>query len=165
MKIKLNPWTLPLAIIILVCLSVYSGFYMATSTAFPQNPGTYSYFNAICEMPNQDTYGPHPETFWEQGGDCDDRARVFANYLKSKGATNVQICWMTTLSENGTMITASDGGLGHEFVIWDDKVYNPSNGVEGRFYNASLKDFLSFMKNLMGYNTFYYENQTQGIPF
>jgi hypothetical protein len=160
MKIKLNPWTLPLAIIILVCLSVYSGFYTATSMAFPQNPGTYSYFNKICEMPNQNTYGPHPESFWIVGGDCDDRARVFAGYLKDKGATDVQVCWMTTIDEKGNIAPAGDGSRGHEFIIWKGKVYNPSNGVEGRFYDAPLDDFLLFMKDLVGYNTLYFQNGT-----
>jgi len=35
----------PLFIVILIFLSGYLGFYITTSTAFPQNPSTETYFN------------------------------------------------------------------------------------------------------------------------
>lgn len=150
---------------ILIFLSGYLGFYITTSTAFPQNPTTESYFNKIADMSYTVTKGPHPESFWTNGGDCDDRARVFAAYLKSKGAQNVQICWMARLDERGDMIAAYDGGMGHEFIVWNDRAYNPSVNQSRRYYNADLNEYLAFMKDLTGFNTFYFENQTKGIPF
>jgi len=162
---KIRKWTWPLAIIIISCISLYIGFYISTATAFPQNPSTHEYFNQIADMPYKYTSGPHPETFWEQGGDCDDRTRTFYNFLKSKGAMDVQICWMARLDENGKMIESYDGGMGHEFLVWNGRAYNPSINESRRFYDADLDEYLAFMKNLVGFNTFYYENSTEGIAF
>lgn len=153
----------PLIIAILVLISGYAGFYITTATAFPQNPSTYTFFNKIADMPYVETKGPQIESFWMQGGDCDDRARVFYNYLKSKGANSVQICWMARLDGNGKMIRSYDGGMGHEFIVWNDRAYNPSSNQSRRFYDTDLDEYLLFMKNLVGFNTFYYENSTEGI--
>jgi len=165
MKDNIKKYRLPLIIVILVLMSGYAGFYITTTTAFPQNPGTEQYFNKIADMPYTSTKGPHPETFWQQGGDCDDRTRVLYNYLKSKGSTNVQICWMARLDENGKMIPSYDGGMGHEFLVWNNRAYNPSINETRRYYDSDLNEYLAFMKDLTGFNTFYYENQTQGISF
>lgn len=149
--------------VILVLISGYAGFYITTATAFPQNPSTHEYFTKIAEMPYIITKGPQVENYWIQGGDCDDRTRVFYNYLKSKGAKGVQICWMARLDGNGKMIPSSDGGMGHEFLVWDNRAYYPSINESRRFYDADLNEYLLFMKNLVGFNTFYYENSTEGI--
>lgn len=154
-----------LIIITVLVISGFSmGFLITTTTAFPENPGTYNYFTQISEMPYKYTKGPHPETFWTEGGDCDDRARTFYNYLKSKGAVNVQICWMARLDSEGRMIPSYDGGYGHEFIVWNGRAFNPSVNESRRFYNADLDEYLAFMNGLVGFNTFYYENCTEGIP-
>lgn len=165
LKEILKKWSWPLVVVVLVSLSLYAGFYISTATAFPQNPFTHAYFNKIADMPYIQTSGPHIEQFWREGGDCDDRSRVFYNYLKSKGATDVQICWMARLDSNSRMIPSYDGGYGHEFIVWEDRAYNPSINESRRFYDANLDEYLLFMKNLVGFNTFYYENQTEGIKF
>lgn len=141
------------------------GFYITTATAFPENPGTRTYFNKICEMPSLNTTGPHPETFWQQGGDCDDRTRVFADYLKSKGATGVQICWVAKLDENGNLIQIEKGDWGHEFLVWNNKVYFPSSVKQIQAYGMSIEEYKSFLKTKYGYNTWFFENSTTGIPF
>jgi hypothetical protein len=165
MKYNIKRFRWPLITVILILTSAFIGFYVTTATAFPQNPSTEIYFNKITNMPYTVTSGPHPETFWQQGGDCDDRARVFASYLKSKGAEDVQICWMARYNENGKMIPGYDGSMGHEFIVWHNRAYNPSINQTRRYYDADLNDYLAFMKDLNGFNTFYYENQTIGIPF
>lgn len=151
----------------LLCVIVmFSSFYVTVATAFPDNPGTYAYFAKICNMPYVSTSGPHPETFWTKGGDCDDRAIVFADYLKSKGAKNVQICWVCRMDENGAMIPIYDGRLcGHVFVVWNGRVYSPSHPKEQRFYNADISTYQKFLKKTWGFNTWYFENQTVGTPF
>lgn len=164
MKIKLKKWGWPLLAGVLILTSLYGGFYISTATAFPQNPTTHEYFNQIAEMPYIITKGPQIENYWQQGGDCDDRTRVFYNYLKSKGANNVQICWMARLDSEGKMIPSYDGGYGHEFIVWNGRAFNPSVNESRRFYNADLDEYLAFMKDLVGFNTFYYENCTEGIP-
>lgn len=165
MKDNLKKYRWPLITVILVLLSGYAGFYITTATAFPQNPSTYQYFTKIADMPYKVTTGPHPESFWEKGGDCDDRARVFASYLKNKGATGVQICWACRYDENGKMIAGYDGVYGHEFIVWNNRAYNPSMNESRRYYDGDLNEYLASLKNLTGFNTFYYENSTQGIPF
>jgi len=116
-------------------------------------------------MPFFDTPGiQDPDTFLKQGGDCDDRALAFKTYLVSKGASNIQICWVCRL-ENGTMVPASDGSWAHVFVVWNDNVYNPTYNNSHRFYNANIPDFKVFLKKTYGYNTWYFENQTVGTPF
>jgi hypothetical protein len=148
-------------------LIMFSSFYVVTATAFPDNPGTQAYFDKICNQPYIFTEGPSNEShFWKYGGDCDDRAMVFATYLKSKGATNVQICWVCRLDENGTMIPIYDGTLsGHVFVVWNNQVYNPANPKNHRFYNTDITTFKKFLKETYGFNTWYFENQTVGTPF
>ncbi|WP_321422757.1 hypothetical protein [uncultured Methanobacterium sp.] len=165
MKDNIKKYRWPVLVLLLIILSGYSGFYVTTAMAFPQNPSTHQYFDKIADMPYVVTQGPHPETFWQQGGDCDDRARTFANYLKSKGADDVQICWVCRYDENGKMIPSYDGGMGHEFVVWHNRTYNPSINQTRRYYDWDLNEYLSSLKNITGFNTFYYENSTQGIHF
>lgn len=152
---------------VIICLiMIFSSFCITTTTAFPTNPGTQAYFDKICEMPPVPTPGPHPETFWIKGGDCDDRAIIFADYLKSKGAKNVQICWVCRMDENGTMIPIYQGNsLGHVFVVWGNHVYNPSYPKNRRYYNTDISTFKKFLKSTYGFNTWYFENQTVGTPF
>lgn len=165
MKDNLKKFRWPLIVVFLVLLSGYAGFYITTAMAFPQNPSTYAFFTKIADMPYIETKGPQIGHFWENGGDCDDRSRVFYNYLKSKGASGVQICWMARLDENGKMISSYDGGMGHEFILWNGRAFNPSINESRRFYDADLNEYLAFMKNLVGFNTLYYENNTEEIPF
>ncbi|OPX58771.1 MAG: hypothetical protein A4E25_01490 [Methanobacterium sp. PtaB.Bin024] len=151
-------------IIITGAISLYCGFYVSTATAFPENPATHTYFDKICEMPFVMTPGPHPETFWQKGGDCDDRARVFKAYLESKGATGVQLCWMCRI-ENGTMVTTRTGDYSHEFVVWNNRVYNPSHNKSRQFYNVPISEYQTFASKTHGFNTWYFENQTVGTSF
>jgi len=117
--------------------------------AFPQNPGTYAYFERISNMPYVSTPGPHPETFWQKGGDCDDRAIVFADYLKSKGAKNVQICCAFEI-ENGSSVK-----VGHAFVVWNGRVYSPTHTKNYRFYNSNIPAYKNFLKKTYGLNMWY----------
>jgi|GEM_PF-3580313 hypothetical protein len=160
-----NKWIWPLILISLFCISMGSGFYISTTMAFPQNPATHTYFEKICNMPYISTPGPQPpEVFWQQGGNCDDRALAFKTYLKSKGAKGVQICWVCRM-ENTTMIPSYDGSYGHSFVVWNNKVYNPSINESRRFYDGNIQEFQKLLKELFGFNTWYFENQTVGTPF
>lgn len=136
---------------------MFSSFYITTATAFPQNPGTYAYFLKICNQPYIFTDGPSTGYhFWKYGGDCDDRAMVFANYLKSKGATNVQIYWVCLTDGNGTMLPINDGTMsGHAFVVWNGRVYSPSHPEDKRRYNADFKTYKQFLKKTYGFNTLY----------
>ena len=115
-------------------------------------------------MPYMETDGPCPETFWQEGGDCDDRARVFKEYLESKGATGVQLCWMCRM-EDGKMVKTRTGDYSHEFVVWKNRVYNPSHNESRRFYNAPVKEYREFASKNHDFNTCYFENQTKGTLF
>ena len=153
-----------LIIILLGVLSLYSGFYISTAMAFPENPATRAYFDKISEMPYMETEGPCPETFWQEGGDCDDRARVLKEYLESKGATGVQLCWICRV-EDGKMVKTKTGDYSHEFVVWNNRVYNPSHNESRRFYNAPIKDYQKFTRKTHNFNMWYYEKQTKGTLF
>lgn len=160
-----NQWTYLLALIILTLLSLYAGFYISTATAFPQNPSTQAYFDKICNMPYIETPGPKsPEVFWQNGGDCDDRALALKTYLESKGAIGVQISWVSRM-ENGTMIPCYNGAMGHSFLVWNNRVYNPTLDKSHRFYDANITEFKQFLSQTYGFNTWYFENQTAGTPF
>lgn len=152
-----------LIFITLGLLCGYLGFCIPTvisaNIAYPENPRTQAYFTKICEMPNNQTNGPCPETFWEKGGDCDDRAHIFKQYLIGKGAKDVQICWMNKL-ENGEMVKIRTGDYGHQFVLWNGRAYNPAHKTKIRFYNADLDEYINFCHKRYGYNIFYYENGT-----
>lgn len=153
-----------IAIILSGLICMCSGLLISTATAFPENPATYAYFEKISEMPFITTAGPHPETFWQKGGDCDDRARVFKAYLESKGATGVQLCWMCRM-ENGIMVKTRTGDYSHEFVVWNNRVYNPSFNESRRFYNTPIPEYRVFAAKNHDFNTWYFENQTVGTPF
>ncbi|MBI5460444.1 hypothetical protein [Methanobacterium sp.] len=164
-NININKWSYILVLIALTLLSLYVGFYISTATAFPQNPSTQAYFDKICNMPHINTPGPQsPEVFWQQGGNCDDRALVLKTYLEIKGAKGVQICWVSRM-ENGTMVPCYNGAMGHSFVVWNNRVYNPTLNESHRFYDADIPEFKQFLSETYGFNTWYFENQTVGIQF
>lgn len=154
--------TKKLMIIVVTCafVGLLSGHYIYADMAFPQDPSTYDYFLKICNMPYLVTDGPHPETFWTKGGDCDDRAFVFADYLKSKGATNVYICTAYSLDPNGKIIFKDNEINGHSFIIWNNKVYSPNNDINHRFYDTDIRTYQKFLKKTYGYNVWYGENNT-----
>lgn len=147
--------------IIMVSVSLYSGFYMATATAFPQNPGTYAYFEKICNQPHEyHKTDVSSEYFWTYGGDCDERAQEFKKFVQSKGGTNIQTATARNV-QNGKLCPAGGGAYGHIFVIWDGKVYNPSLNKTVRRYNADLDEYKELLKTeYYGLNTLYYENGT-----
>jgi disulfide bond formation protein DsbB len=164
-NIKGIKWIWPIILIFLFLISMGTGFYISTSMAFPQNPATYSYFEKICNMPYISTPGPQPpEVFWQQGGNCDDRALALKTYLVSRGAEDVQICWVCRM-ENSKMIPSYDGSYGHSFIVWNNKVYNPSINESRKFYEGDIQEFQKFLKELFGFNTWYFENQTVGSSF
>jgi hypothetical protein len=166
------------ATIILICIitgiflvSLSAGFaittFITSSYAFPENPGTYAYFNKIADMPHiysQDRQST--EHFWKYGGDCDDRALAFQEYLKSKGATDVHIIYVHII-QNGTIMQDSTGSYGHAFILWNGKAYNPCFDTSRRFYNVDFAGYLQSLKDLYGYNTWYYEGQnvSEGTSF
>ena len=151
-KIVENKWTWPLILIFLFFISMGAGFYISTSMAFPQNPSTHLYFKKICNMPYISTPGPQPpEVFWQQGGNCDDRALALKTYLVSKGAVDVQICWVCRM-ENSEMIPSYDGSYGHSFVVWNNRVYNPSVNQSRQYYDGDIQEFQKFLKILKHYN-------------
>lgn len=153
-------------IIIIISLS-FGVVFIFSATAFPENPSTHAYFDKICEMNNTTTIGPQsPEHFWQYGGDCDDRALAFQEYLNRSRATNVQICWVCYKNENGTMVFPPiKGGMGHVFILWNNKVYSPNLNESNRFYNSNIETYKLFLKETYGYNTWYFENETVGSPF
>lgn len=150
-------------------LSAFSGFYITTATAFPENPGTYTYFMKICDVPFKDTEGwIEPEQFFSQNyGDCDDRALAFRKYLENKGAKNVQYGWVTRVDRNGNMIPDYKGYYGHVFVLWNDKVFSPSNNSTNpyKFYNRDIKSYQQNLKKNSGYNMWYTEKHPEGEMF
>jgi len=147
--------------IIMVSVSLYSGFYISTATAFPQNPSTYAYFEKICNQPHEyHKSSVTSEYFWTYGGDCDDRAKEFKLYLESKGATNIQIVHGRNV-QNGKLSPTRWGSYGHTFIIWNEKVYNPSLNTTVRRYNSDPKEYKELLKTeYYGLNTLYYENGT-----
>lgn len=81
--------------------------------------------------------------FWANGyGDCDDKARAFADYLDSKGE-KVRL----------GKITHRDG-YGHTYVIWRGKVYDPTTidpkGDKMMYYGVDEKRFLKTFE-LLGF--------------
>ena len=137
---------------------VYSGNYAIYATAFPENPTTHDYFNKICDMPYIETYGIQTANFWTVGGDCNDRSFVFADYLKSKGEKNVQVCYVLQLDNEGHII-----GNGHAFVLWNNKAYNFAHDPKGRYYDADLSEFKVYLKQ-HNMNTLYVLNGTIWNP-
>ncbi|MFZ3131197.1 MAG: hypothetical protein WA125_08890 [Desulfosporosinus sp.] len=161
MKDNIKKYRWPLIVVILVLMSGYAGFYITTSTAFPQNPGTYSYFEKICNQPH--IYHKEyvsVEDFWKYGGDCDERALAFKEYLESKGSTNIQTIRARNL-QNGKFAQTPKGSYGHTFLLWEGKVYNPALNKTVRFYGTDLNEYKKLLKtDYYGVNTLYYENGT-----
>ncbi len=152
-------------------VSLLCGFgmtiFITSSFAFPENPETYAYFMKIADMPH--TYNPDRQStdhFWQYGGDCDDRALAFQEYLKSKGATEVHIIYVHRI-ENGTIMQDPTGSYGHAFILWNGKAYNPSLDKTRRFYRVDFNEYLQSLKEIYGFNTWYYDSQniTEGTPF
>lgn len=149
-------------IAIMILISLYSGFYISTATAFPQNPSTYAYFNKISDMPHvYHISAISTEEFWAHGGDCSDRAQVFKQYLESKGATNIQTVNVRCVV-NGNSVMTKNNDYGHCFLLWNGKVYNPALNKTVRFYDKDLNEYKKILKSdyYGGVNTLYYENGT-----
>lgn len=151
---------IPLAVFI-VLTSLYSGFYLSTATAFPQNPSTYAYFTKIANMPHEyHKKDVSSEYFWTYGGDCDERAKEFRLYLERKGATNIQTIKARNV-QNGKFAPTPKGSYGHTFLLWEGKVYNPALNKTVRFYGTDLIEYKQLLKtDYYGVNTLYYENGT-----
>lgn len=147
--------------IILVLISLYAGFYMSTATAFPQNPSTYQYFNKIAEMPHvYHEQSISTEQFWREGGDCTDRAQAFREYLESRGATNIQMV-RARYVVNGKCAMTEKKDYGHDFLIWNGRVYNPSLNTTVRIYDGDLNDYKVMLKgDYYKLNMLFYENGT-----
>jgi hypothetical protein len=161
-KIRKLSWPI---IIIIIILGMFSGFYVTTAVAFPENPSTYIYFNKIADMPHiYHEQNISVESFWQNGGDCSDRALAFKEYLESKRATDVKICRVYHI-ENGTFVKSANNDYGHAFIIWNGKVYNPSLDKSRRFYNYDLESYKASLKELYQYNIMYFDNQTVGTLF
>jgi hypothetical protein len=149
----------------LILFGLMCGFVMLSVVAFPENPNVYSYFNKIAEMPHiyhEDIKST--DYFWEHGGDCDDRALAFKEYLESKGAADVHIYRVHQL-ENGTFVKSINNDYGHAFIVWNGKAYNPSLDKSRRFYDYDLNTYLNSLKEKYGYNVIYIDNNTNQIPF
>jgi len=161
MKINLNNKAFIILISILIVISSYAGYYMTTATAFPENPGTYAYFTKIAEMTHvYHKYYVSTEDFWKNGGDCDERALVFREYLESKGATNIQTIHVRNI-QNGDLIQDYTGAYGHTFILWNGGVYNPSLNTTVRIYNGDLNDYKKLLKgDYYQLNAIFYENGT-----
>jgi hypothetical protein len=145
---------------------ISSGDYVIYATAFPQNPITYNYFNKICDMPFVETQGLQTAQFWQTGGDCYDRAYIFAKYLKSKGEKNVQLSFAFKLNNKGMPLKLKDGQYcGHAFVIWNNKIYYPSHNKLDRIYDADMIYYQKFLKEKYGFNTIYVGNNPTPISF
>lgn len=153
--------TIIILLLITGILSGYCGYMMTSAVAFPENPGTYAYFIKISEMPHpyHPDYNVSTEEYFKTGGDCEDRANVFKEYLKSRGETNVVICSVFHL-ENGTFIKSPQNDYGHGFVVWNDQVYNPSLTPSQRFYNYDFQTYIMDLKERHGYNVMYFDNGT-----
>lgn len=124
-----------------------SGFYTVTATAFEYNPGTYTYFYKIVNMPNQDNnYMETTETFWKQGGDCDDRALAFYTYLESKKEKNIHIVRVYKMNTKTCLVS----DYGHCFVEWNGKIYDPMK--EHPQYAIDVKTYQNWLKKTWGFN-------------
>ena len=166
MKINLKRWGWPLLVGVLILTSLYGGFYISTATAFPQNPGTYNYFVAISEMPYTEHIATITSTrFWEEGGDCTDRALAFKEYLESKGAKDVHLI-VARNSVNGEEEADNYGGYGHCFILWDGRVYNPMPpGDKYSIYGGDFEDYKRALKTDYGYNIIYIDCGSNGRIF
>ena len=130
----------------------------------PADQNIKDYYYKVCNAPYKRTYGPYPDTLFTTGGDCDDRARNFKEYLESQGATNVKVVWVC--HEDNGQINWTYGA--HEFLLWNGKAYNPTILPELRAYNMPLTDYLQSTKRDYGFNTYHdgaFENQTQKYYF
>lgn len=156
---KLKKWGWPLVVGVMVLII----FYTIIGTAFPENPGTYVYFEKVSNMP----YQYHEKTlsskdFWEVGGDCDDRSNAFKDYLLSRGETNVQMCLIKTKKDG--ILVASGESYGHAVVVWNSRVYDPSPIKECRVYNMDIDLYKQLLKK-NGYNIWYWEGDGEGTYF
>ena len=149
--------------IVVICLGIsfYMGFYVTTSTAFPENPGTYAYFEKICNQPHEyHEIDVSSEYFWTYGGDCDERAIEFRSYIESKGANNTQIVKARKIKD-GKFSPTRKGSYGHTFLLWNGKVYNAALNKTVRFYGSDLEEYKKLLKTeYYDTNTLYYENGT-----
>ena len=158
MNDKIRKWTWPLAIIIISCISLYIGFYISTATAFPQNPSTYAYFEEIADMPYvRHSYITSLDEYWQDGGDCDDRAYHFRKYLENKGEKNIYSLSVQRVV-NGSIVKPFNDTQGHSFILWNGKVYDAQNSKNKRIYNVNLDEYLANLKSEYGYNTLYLED-------
>lgn len=152
-------------VIALGIIIMFSSFYITVATAFPDNPGTYTYFEKVCNQPYIYTEGSSTEThFWQYGGDCDDRAMVFKNYLQSRGVKDVQICKIFCWKD-GTQVQIANGAWGHAFVVWNNKVYDPQPKQGHAIYGMSVPEYKTHIKRTFGFNMWFNENDTVGTPF
>lgn len=101
-------------------------------------------FLKIHEMPYVESGTPQTVAqFWaNRYGDCDDKARAFADYLESKGE-KVRL----------GKITHRDG-YGHTYVIWRGKIYDPTTidpkGDKMMYYGVDEERFLKTFE-LLGF--------------
>lgn len=63
---------------------------------------------------------------------CKHKSELFAEYLASINASDIKI--MT--------IARTDGEGGHEIVLWNNRVYDPTSGI----YNASKNDYIEMIR-------------------
>ncbi len=149
----------------IVIFGLICGFSMLSFAVFPENPMVYSYFNKIGNMPHiyhEDIKSP--DYFWEHGGDCDDRALAFKDYLEKEGAADVHI-YRVYHFENGTFVKSVNNDYGHAFIVWNGKVYNPSLDKSRRFYNYDLNTYMASLKEKYGYNVIYVDSNVSQIYF
>ncbi|MFA5299973.1 MAG: hypothetical protein WC389_17440 [Lutibacter sp.] len=109
--------------------------------------------------PYHPDYNVSTEEYFKTGGDCEDRLNVFREYLESRGVKNVETVRVERVIDN-QIVRTTKGTVGHVFILWDGKVYNPSLNKTCRFYGTDLDDYLTHLKQEYGYNYLYHENGT-----
>lgn len=68
---------------------------------------------------------------------CKDKAGLFVKVLKENGATDIKIM----------DIARQDGEGGHEVVLWNNNVYDPTSGI----WNMSRTDYINMIQS-KGFN-------------
>jgi Zn-dependent alcohol dehydrogenase len=63
----------------------------------------------------------YKEPYKENVNDCSNKTEEFAKYLYNKGETNIKIVTVDYKTKE----------YGHEYLIWNDKVYDPTNNIYG----------------------------------
>lgn len=110
----------------------------------PEDKDVQQMFLEIHEMPYVESGTPQTVAqFWTNGyGDCDDKARAFADYLDSNGE-KVRLGKLT-----------HQDGYGHTYVIWREKVYDPTTidpkGDKMMYYGVDEERFLKTFE-LLGF--------------